>query len=399
MSEAAAAFGAAMAAFGPAPPVVALGVSGGPDSMALALLAQAWAPPRTALLALVCDHGLRTGSSAEAQGVAGLLAARGIPARILSLALPPGPALQERARAARHAALLRAAFEGAAPWLLLGHHLHDQAETVLLRARHGSGRAGLAGMARCRAAPQALVLRPMLGMAPAALDAVCAAAGVAPVHDPSNADLRFERVRLRAGLAGHPERAAALARSAAGMAAGHAARHAALGARLARAVTLFPHGAARVDRAALGQDATAEAALAALLRVVGGGLHAPARPAVTALLARGQGTLGGAWWRADGWLLREPGACATPVPAVAGALWDGRFRLDGAWPGCMLGALGEGASALGVSGGRHAGLPAVLRAALPAIRRGDALLAVPHLGIGAPVPGLRFAPVGGPLVG
>src|SRR5919107_181333 len=77
--------------FGPAP-ALAAGVSGGPHSLALALLADAWARERGgSLLALVVDHGLRPESGAEATGVVAQLAARGIPARLLRLRLPPGP--------------------------------------------------------------------------------------------------------------------------------------------------------------------------------------------------------------------------------------------------------------------------------------------------------------------
>ncbi|MBR0674538.1 ATP-binding protein, partial [Neoroseomonas soli] len=84
--------------FGPSPRIAA-GVSGGPHSLALALLAAEWARARGGdLLALVADHGLRPESGAEAEGVAALLAARGIAARVLRLGLAGGPGLQERAR-------------------------------------------------------------------------------------------------------------------------------------------------------------------------------------------------------------------------------------------------------------------------------------------------------------
>ena len=129
------------------------------------------------------------------------LARQGMPARLLSLGLPPGPALQDRARAARLDALQRLCGEAGAPWLLLGHHRADQAETLLLRALAGSGAAGLAAMAPARAAAQALLLRPLLGLAPARLEATLDAAGLIPVRDPSNADPRFTRARLRAALA------------------------------------------------------------------------------------------------------------------------------------------------------------------------------------------------------
>src|SRR5690606_10395568 len=132
--------------FGPEPRLAA-GVSGGPHSLALALLADAWARARGgSLLALVADHGLRPGSGEEASTAATMLASRGIRSRILPLGLGPGPRLQERARTARFEALLEACREEGRPWLLLGHHRGDQAETVLFRALRGSGPDGLAGM-------------------------------------------------------------------------------------------------------------------------------------------------------------------------------------------------------------------------------------------------------------
>jgi tRNA(Ile)-lysidine synthase len=371
--------------FGPAPHLAA-GVSGGPHSLALALLADAWARARGgALLALVVDHGLRPESAAEAAGVAERLAARGIAARVLALGLPPGPGLQERARAGRHAALLRACREAGAPWLLFGHHRADQAETLLFRALRGSGAEGLAAMALVRAAPEALVLRPLLGIPPARLEAVVAAAGLAPVRDPSNHDLRFARIALRSALAdsgGTGSATAALAEAAAAFATRRRRRDADIATRLARAARLFPTGHAEIDPAALGEDALADAALAALVRAVGGGAFVPRAEAVAALRRRGAGTLAGVWLRPRGprWLLlREPRAVAAPIPAVPGAAWDGRFRLLVAGrPGCTLGALGTAAAAeLRCLAPQW---PAAVLAAMPAIRQHAVLAAVPCLG-------------------
>jgi len=305
--------------FGPAPQIV-VGVSGGPHSLALALLAGAWAPGR--VLAAICDHGLRAESAAEAAGVAAALGARGIGTRVIALRLASGPAVQERARTARMAALLGACAEAGAPWLLLGHHRSDQAETVLLRALAGSGPAGLAGMATVRAAAEALVLRPLLGIAPARLGATVAAAGLTPVRDPSNDDPRFERVRLRQALADPSGGDAAirlLAEAAARLAARRVGFEAAVAARLAAGAALHEDGSARLDLGALGGDEVAQAALGALVRVVGGKPYPPSRAAVARLLARGEGTLGGAVLRRSGLLRRETAAAAVPDNAALAA--------------------------------------------------------------------------------
>ena len=372
-------------------PALAAGVSGGPHSLALAILAQAWVRARGgSLLALVADHGLRPGSGAEADAAATVLRGRGISTRVLRLALPPGPALQERARAARFDALLAAAATVGVPWLLLGHHRGDQAETVLFRLLRGSGPAGLSGMAPVRAAPGALVLRPLLPLPPARLEATVAAAGLEPVRDPSNDDLRFARVRLRATLAdpgGTGRWVTAMA--AAGRAFGR--RRAALGpsvaARLAEAATFHSEGWATLDRAALGADPVAREALSRLLRAVSGGLYPPPRAGVEALLARGGGTLAGVLWRGLV-LCREPAACAPPVPARPGCCWDGRWRVLAAPSDATVGALGPDLRRL-----PRGALPEAVGRGLPALRRGNELL--DWAGPGGTAD-LRFAPAGGP---
>ena len=123
---------------------VALAVSGGADSMALALLTAAWGQPT----AFIVDHGLRTSSATEAEETRTALAARHIPAQVLTLTgLQPGPGMPARARAARYRALDQAVAAAGLVDLLLGHHAGDQAETVLMRRAQNSGPRGLAGMA------------------------------------------------------------------------------------------------------------------------------------------------------------------------------------------------------------------------------------------------------------
>jgi tRNA(Ile)-lysidine synthase len=383
-----AAFAAAMAAFGPFPaaPRLAAGVSGGPDSLALVLLADAWARERGGdVLALIADHGLRPESAAEAECVAAGLAARGIAARVLRLRLAPGPRLQERARAARLPALAEAAAAAGRPWLLLGHQRADQAETIAFRAARGSGAEGLAGMPPLRREGGVLLCRPLLGIPRAALETVCAEAGLVPLRDPSNRDPRFARVRLRAALG--PAEEAALAAAAAAAASRRALREAAVAARVAAACAWHPAGALRLEAEALGRDAVARAALARLVAAVSGAASPPSPAAVARLLAAGRGSLSGALWRGR-WLLREAALCAPPVPALAGALWDGRWRLEGPGdPEAVIGALGPapGLRALAPC------LPAAAVAALPAVRRGGALVAVPPLGWPEPATAARFA--------
>ena len=199
LPERSARFRADLAALaGPAPPAFGVAVSGGPDSLALLLLAEA-AFPGLAEAATV-DHRLRPESAAEAAFVRELCTARGIAHATLT-----GPAIegnvQAGARALRYRLLGDWARERGLAFLLTAHHQDDQAETLLLRLQRGAGLAGLAGI-RPRAELDGLtVLRPLLGWRRAELAEIAAEAGLNPVQDPSNTDERYDRARLRKRLA------------------------------------------------------------------------------------------------------------------------------------------------------------------------------------------------------
>ncbi|MBS7792429.1 tRNA lysidine(34) synthetase TilS [Roseococcus sp. SDR] len=380
-----------MSPLGPFAGLIAVGCSGGPDSLALTRLADRWARQRgVALLALIVDHGLRPESAAEAEATAMALTARGIATSIIPLALPPGPRLQERARAARRSALLAACAGAGAPHLLLAHHAEDQAETILFRALRGSTARGLAGMAPVTVAAEALILRPLLGEPKARLAATLADWGVTPVQDPSNDNPRFARARLREAAPGPLDATAFVRRR---------ARHAGEEARrLVASVRLLPEGCAEIDRAALGRDRVARRVMTALIRAIGGAAYAPPERAVAAMLMRGSGTLGGARWLSGGrWLVRE---AATGGRDAATGLWDGRFRCPPPPPGFALRPLGTEAARFRP---RFRHLPASALAALPALwREGDGMLAlVPHLAYHAHGSALfepvYFAPLAGPV--
>ncbi|MEO0030611.1 MAG: tRNA lysidine(34) synthetase TilS [Pseudomonadota bacterium] len=136
--------------------------------------------------------------------VARLCAARGIAHHTITLNLAPGSGIQARARAARYAVLGDwLAREGLAA-LLTAHHADDQAETLAMRLNRGAGLRGLAGMRPRGTVPghDRPLLRPLLGWRRAELVEVCRTADLVTVDDPSNRDSRFERARIRAGLAG-----------------------------------------------------------------------------------------------------------------------------------------------------------------------------------------------------
>lgn len=178
-----------------------LAVSGGPDSIALMHLAAHWAqtaPGAPVLAVATVDHALRPESGAEAAKVADWAATLGLPHTILLWqGEKPSQRIQEAARDARYALLVDHARVIGADALVTAHHADDQAETVLFRLTRGSGIAGLAGMARVSQRRGLPLHRPLLDWRKADLLAFCAGEGLAFLEDPSNADPKFARARLR----------------------------------------------------------------------------------------------------------------------------------------------------------------------------------------------------------
>jgi tRNA(Ile)-lysidine synthase len=218
---------------------IGLAVSGGPDSLALLLLAAEARPLKVE--AATVDHALRPESRAEAEMVAEVCERLGVPHRILAATWEEKPetAIQERARLMRFQLLGSWVRERKLDALLTAHTQDDQAETFLMRLSRGSGVKGLAGMRLVNRTPQGdvVVVRPLLGWRHSELEAVCAAAGIEPVQDPSNEDEQFERVRIRKALGGADWLSVpAVANSAAHLAEADTALHWAAGLEWRRAV-------------------------------------------------------------------------------------------------------------------------------------------------------------------
>lgn len=173
-------------------------VSGGPDSLALLLLAHAALPGRVA--AATVDHGLRTESADEAAFVAEICAGLGVPHAILKVAVAAGN-VQAEARTARYTALADWIESQGLTALATAHHADDQAETLLMRLNRGSGVAGLAGVRAKGLVPgtRLPLLRPVLGWRREELADVVA--GLSAVQDPANSDDQYDRARLRKALA------------------------------------------------------------------------------------------------------------------------------------------------------------------------------------------------------
>ncbi|WP_067734091.1 tRNA lysidine(34) synthetase TilS [Novosphingobium naphthalenivorans] len=177
-----------------------LAVSGGPDSLALLLLAHAALPGRVE--AATVDHGLRPESAAEAVEVARVCAGLGVPHAALSVEVAVGN-IQAEARLARYTALADWVEERGLAALATAHHADDQAETLLMRLNRASGVAGLAGARARGRVPDTPIplLRPVLDWRRGELGEVVRAAGLVAADDPSNANDRFDRVRIRKALA------------------------------------------------------------------------------------------------------------------------------------------------------------------------------------------------------
>lgn len=277
-------------------------VSGGPDSMALLFLAAEGFPGR--VTAVTVDHGLRKASADEAAMVARWCADRGIAHSILTPDRPVEGNVQAWARTTRYRLIEHWRAAAGIEWVLTAHHADDQLETLLMRLNRGSGVGGLAGV-RARSG---YILRPLLDVSKATLLALAEAENLPIVHDPSNADPRFDRAALRAALADAPWLdARAAARSAAALAEADAALDWSVAALVQTHVQ--KHGAGwRLDRTDLPREYLRRLLIDMLARA-----DAPAPRgdtldrAIAQALAGGQSSLGD-------WLLKG-GPTWTLIPA------------------------------------------------------------------------------------
>lgn len=334
---------------------VAVGVSGGADSLALALLLAQWQRQEAGreVHVLTVDHGLRAEAAHEAEQVQQWMRAAGLSHKTLVWeGEKPQGAIQAAARSARYDLMAHYCLEHNIRDLLVAHHGDDQAETFLMRLQRGSGVDGLAAMApstplTARGAEMRL-LRPLLSVPRARLVRFMEVAEHPWIEDPSNTDEQYLRVQVRQaldvleGLGLGRERLVTTARH---MARARGALESAVAQFLAQFCVRHKWGAVRVELAPFRAlpDEISLRVLARLFQAVAGAFYAPRFAKLEALwkdldegTIEGARTLGGVQLFPDPegfWLCREISAATETfaLPLQGGGEWDNRFCVS--WRG------------------------------------------------------------------
>ena len=372
---------------------VALAVSGGSDSMALLRLADQWSNETVKFSVLTVDHGLRPEAAAEAARVAEWCASLGLEHHKLRWeGTKPKTGLQAKARVARYDLLCDWCKANQVNFLLTGHTMDDQAETVLMRQQRTDTAESLAGIWETTVWDGVNVFRPLLGQSRADLRAYLTGLGQPWIEDPSNSDSRFERVRVRQILAqdGKPDlqkiELADIAERA-----GRAARALALATEqwINGQLTSYSEGFGAVPRAGFCEldPSLQRRVLQQLLLIYGAGNRAePGELDYLAKWIREHGisrrTLGGAMLacRQSSVLIGREWARISPDPVVipdsGEILWDGRFLIK-APPKAQVLAVGRLHGIV-----RREDIPSFVQQSLPAVILEDGGPVVPHLAAG-----------------
>lgn len=378
---------------------VAVALSGGGDSLALALMAAGWAKAHSRpLLVLTVDHGLQPDSAAWTRACARTADRIGAGFRGLTWTGPRPPGgLPAAARAARHRLLAQAAREAGARVILLGHTLDDIAEAGVMRAA-GSNTPSPREWAPSPAWPEGrdvFLLRPLLGIRREALRDWLRTRGETWIEDPANTNPRFARSRARAALTepgGSGPRACA------------PGTDPPPAADLALQVVARPFGL-QVARQALrdADPAAARRVVAAACLSAAGGVRPPRGEALDRLAARLAGpeavraTLAGALVLADSGgvtfgrtagEMRRQGVEDLWLPAGGAGIFDGRFRIETPSPARIRPLEGRLARLSTADRTTLPAVPAALRGGLPGVETGSAF----HLA-GTPGSGVRVQPL------
>lgn len=369
-------------------------VSGGGDSMALLTMLHTLCKGQgTPLCAVTVDHRLRPESALEAASVASYCETLNVPHQILAWKDWDGAGnVQKAARDARYALIASWAQEHNIQAIALGHTVEDQAETVLMRLARGSGVDGLSAMAPVRFHGGTLWLRPMLTLHRAALRGFLRENNILWHDDPSNEDLRFERIKARQAL-GQLEPlgldAQVLAHVAGHMqsvqeALVHETR------RVAKSIVKPRAGGLEIPFAAFTElpDEIARRLIRDALAWITGAEYGPRGKSLSTVLKRlpkeRSATLEGCrliLQDAQLWLFRELNAVQSKTAPV-GTLWDGRWRVDGPQTSAQFHVAALGSEGLSrCPDWRDTGLPRDLLMVSPAVWEGATFRAAPLAGL------------------
>lgn len=380
---------------------VALAVSGGPDSMALMWMAADWAASQSnapKLSVVTVDHGLRDESRSEARKVAAWADDAGLAHNILKCSgIGTGSRVQAAAREARYDQIWRWCRSNKAQAVVLAHTLDDQAETVVMRLARGSGVDGLSAMRAITMREDIVLYRPFLGIAKQRLIATLKIHGHDWINDPSNADQKFERVRLRAAMPALAEIGLTpemLAQTAVRMARVRDALDGTVEDVIAQAAQVSPAGFCVIDHHVLANapDEIAMRVLERTLIAVGGGWFAPRQERLMRLHRQIKdgafmtATLGGCVMRRRGNGIvfvretRRSSPALLEVRSGQSLLWDGRIRVSVKRNGpdrVVMRPLGaQGWRKLGDIRTRLPILPAFMRNALGSLWHNDSLIGI-----------------------
>jgi tRNA(Ile)-lysidine synthase len=381
------------AQFLPDPPLkIGVAVSGGSDSMALLVMMASFADRyEIELHAISVDHGLREGAQAEIKLVTDLCGQLGVAHHVEYWSDWDGVGnLQGTARAARYELISGWAHANGITSVALGHTANDQAETVLMRLARGAGVDGLAAMSPRRVSGGISWIRPFLGQSRVELQNFLTGKNLSWADDPSNENRDFERIRMRDAikvLAPLGITVQGLSKVSEHMAEAQSALdwHTFLAAKEACNITC---GVVEIDLKVYG-ILPVEIARRLLVRTfmwINNSDYSPRRSAVlqaqNAIKKRVSATLDGCQVSCSGthiYVFRELNAVCNETCNI-GDFWDKRWHITGAEDTREFEVRPLGDVGIKVCNGwRTLGLPRAAVLSLPAVWRGDDLVAVPAL--------------------
>lgn len=186
---------------------LAVAVSGGSDSLSLCLMLHFLSSELNfSLVSLTVDHKLRMESSKEAEQVKAIMQRFGIEHHILTWeGNKPTSNIQELARNARYKLLTDFCLKNDIPILMTGHQQNDQAENFIIRAEHGSGVYGLAGIPPLSTINNIQIVRPILNFAKEELQDFLQDLNIKWIEDSSNNNPKFARTAARRLLKKYPK--------------------------------------------------------------------------------------------------------------------------------------------------------------------------------------------------